>query len=122
MTDRHSRRRSPSTNASSARTCPRCGSTREPRRRDKVRGQELESALSVRNLALLGRILATAALRRTESRGAHFRLDHPQTDDAHWRVVTRFEWGPAGALEFHRDPVKTPAGNPAPLSPQSPVD
>ena len=41
---------------------------------DKVRGQELESALSVRNLALLGRILATAALRRTESRGAHFRL------------------------------------------------
>ena len=40
---------------------------------DKVRGYELESALSVRNLALLGRILATAALRRTESRGAHFR-------------------------------------------------
>ena len=28
---------------------------------DKVRGEELESALSVRNLALLGRILAIAA-------------------------------------------------------------
>ena len=39
---------------------------------DKVRGDELESALSVRNLALLGRILATAALARAESRGAAF--------------------------------------------------
>src|SRR4029450_8114782 len=73
---------------------------------DKVRGQELESALSVRNLALLGRILATAALRRTESRGAHFRMDHPETDNTNWRVVTRLEVGPRGALVFHADPVK----------------
>jgi len=76
---------------------------------DKARGQELESALAVRNLALLGRILATAALRRTESRGAHFRLDHPEADDAHWRVVTRLESGANRALEFHADPVKRPA-------------
>jgi succinate dehydrogenase/fumarate reductase flavoprotein subunit len=73
---------------------------------DQERGQELESALAVRNLALLGRILATAALRRTESRGAHFRLDHPETDDARWRVVTRLEMGPGGTPEFHTDPVK----------------
>jgi fumarate reductase (CoM/CoB) subunit A len=73
---------------------------------DHDRGQELESALAVRNLALLGRILATAALRRTESRGAHFRLDHPEADEARWRVVTRLELGPSGALEFHTDPVK----------------
>jgi succinate dehydrogenase/fumarate reductase flavoprotein subunit len=73
---------------------------------DKVRGEELESALAVRNLALLGRILATAALARTESRGAHFRLDHPDTDDVRWRVVTRLQPGADGALEFHTDPVK----------------
>ena len=73
---------------------------------DKVRGEELESALSVRNLALLGRILATAALARTESRGAHFRLDHPGADDAHWRVVTRLQQGANGVLEAHVDPVK----------------
>jgi fumarate reductase (CoM/CoB) subunit A len=73
---------------------------------DKERGDELESALSVRNLALLGRILATAALRRTESRGAHFRLDYPKTDDAHWRVVTRLECGAGDAIEFRTDPVK----------------
>jgi fumarate reductase (CoM/CoB) subunit A len=76
---------------------------------DKERGNELESALSVRNLALLGRILATVALHRTESRGAHFRLDYPETDDARWRAVTRVSSGAGGALEFRTDPVKHPA-------------
>jgi succinate dehydrogenase/fumarate reductase flavoprotein subunit len=76
---------------------------------DYERGNELESALSVRNLALLGRLLATSALRRTESRGAHFRLDYPKTDEVHWRVVTRLEAGANGAIEFHTDPAKEPA-------------
>jgi len=80
------------------------------RRSDKVLGEELESALSVRNLALLGRILASACLKRTESRGAHFRLDYPDTDDVRWRVVTRLQSGANGAIEFHADPVKNPAG------------
>jgi len=75
---------------------------------DKVRGEELESALSVRNLALLGRLLALAALKRTESRGAHFRLDHPDTDDVRWRVVTRLQLGGNGEIEFYTDPVKEP--------------
>ncbi len=83
---------------------------------DKVRGEELESALSVRNLALLGRILATAALNRTESRGAHFRLDFPETDDVHWRVVTRLEAGADGAFEFHTDPVKEALTSGAPVA------
>jgi fumarate reductase (CoM/CoB) subunit A len=78
---------------------------------DSVRGAELESALSVRNLVLLGRILAKAALMRTESRGAHFRLDYPNTDDAHWRVVTRLQRGADGEIEFHADPVKPPAAS-----------
>src|SRR5262249_60113919 len=46
----------------------------EARGSAKVRGEELESALSVRNLALLGRIVATAALARTESPDAHLPL------------------------------------------------
>jgi fumarate reductase (CoM/CoB) subunit A len=79
------------------------------RNSDKVRGEELESALSVRNLALLGRILATACLKRTESRGAHFRLDYPETDEARWRVVTRVQAGANDALEFYTDPVKEQA-------------
>jgi L-aspartate oxidase len=33
----------------------------------------------------VGRLIARAALRREESRGAHFRLDCPQRDDLHWK-------------------------------------
>jgi succinate dehydrogenase/fumarate reductase flavoprotein subunit len=78
---------------------------------DKIRGEELESALSVRNLALLGRVLALAALRRTESRGAHFRLDYPGTDDVRWRAVTRLQLGAKDAIEFYLDPAKAPASS-----------
>ncbi len=78
-----------------------------------MRGEELESALSVRNLALLGRILATASLARTESRGAHYRLDYPDTDDANWRRVTRVRHGAQGDIEVRSDPVKEVVAEPA---------
>ena len=43
------------------------------------------------NLTTVGRLIAQAALRRTESRGAHFRTDFPRRDDLHWhrRVAQR---------------------------------
>ncbi len=66
----------------------------------KVMGQELESALSVANLALLGRILGTAALNREESRGAHFRIDFPAPDDKNWRVATRLTQHAPGSIHF----------------------
>jgi len=39
-----------------------------------------------RNLATVARLIARAALRREESRGAHFREDFPQRDDVHWKI------------------------------------
>ena len=39
------------------------------------------------NLALVARLVATAALQRTESRGAHHRADHPGTDPAWARHI-----------------------------------
>ncbi|MGO8867999.1 MAG: FAD-dependent oxidoreductase [Alphaproteobacteria bacterium] len=80
----------------------------------KVLGEELESAFAVRNLALLGRILATACLKRRESRGAHFRLDYPHADDVRWRVVTRLQAGANGQIEFRTDLARNPADSSAP--------
>ena len=42
------------------------------------------------------RLVAEAARFRRESRGTHFRTDHPERDDAAWRVHTRIV--PEGAL------------------------
>ena len=36
------------------------------------------------SLVTVGRLMARAALRRTESRGGHFRADFPSRDDVHW--------------------------------------
>jgi succinate dehydrogenase/fumarate reductase flavoprotein subunit len=37
------------------------------------------------SLVTLGRLIARAALRRTESRGGHYRTDYPERDDIHWK-------------------------------------
>jgi len=45
------------------------------------------------NLLTIARLIARAALRREESRGAHYRDDYPQRDDINWkrRVAERID-------------------------------
>jgi L-aspartate oxidase len=38
------------------------------------------------NLITVARLITRAALRREESRGAHFRQDFPERDDIHWKI------------------------------------
>ena len=45
--------------------------------------------LEFRNMRLIGEMVCRAALARTESRGAHFRSDYPDENDAQWRVNLR---------------------------------
>jgi len=40
----------------------------------------------VQNMLTVGALITNAAMSRTESRGCHYRLDYPSSDDAHWRV------------------------------------
>jgi len=50
-------------------------------------GRELEgvAAWEMANLVTLGGLVALAAARRQESRGAHYRTDFPQRDDQNWQ-------------------------------------
>jgi aspartate oxidase len=56
--------------------------------------------LAGRNLLLVARLIATAALRRAESRGAHWRSDYPQADAAlACRSFVQPQLGPLASLD-----------------------
>lgn len=59
---------------------------------------ELSYALRLEGMLRLALVTAMGALARTESRGAHCRIDHPERDDANWLNRTLARW-PQGASE-----------------------
>ena len=47
----------------------------------------------LQNMLCVARLMIDAALRREETRGAHYRIEFPQTDDARWRRHVTFQRG-----------------------------
>ncbi|MBW2145877.1 MAG: succinate dehydrogenase flavoprotein subunit [Deltaproteobacteria bacterium] len=65
---------------------------------------ELTERIELGHMIDLAEVIATAALTRRESRGAHFREDFPHRDDADWLRHTLVFRGPDG-LEVRTKPV-----------------
>ena len=65
--------------------------------------RERVEALEIQGSVQTCRMIAEAAIRREESRGAHFRQDFPETDDAKWNVHLVLE--PSGKGDFTISPV-----------------
>ncbi len=98
------------TSASSARAekLERAGSTSSPscasatssvvvEDKGDVFNTDLIQALELGSMLEMADCLVTAGLARTESRGAHSRLDYPERDDEHWLKHTISRWDDGGA-------------------------
>jgi fumarate reductase (CoM/CoB) subunit A len=70
----------------------------------RERHECLRLSVETRNLVQVARLLATAALHREESRGGHYRLDFPQTDDARFRANIVL-WQSDGRIRHEVRPV-----------------
>ena len=71
------------------------------KREPELKADDLHGLMRVheaKNIRLNAEIMATASLERRETRtgSAHWRLDYPQTDDAHWRKFVIVQRGDAG--------------------------
>jgi succinate dehydrogenase / fumarate reductase flavoprotein subunit len=56
------------------------------------------------NMLEIARVITLGALRRDESRGAHFKPAYPERDDPNWLKTTKARWTPDGPA-FEYEPV-----------------
>jgi len=59
----------------------------------------------LRNMLTIARLITRAARERDESRGCHFRGDHPQRNDAAWHADLELQRAPGGEVETRRVPL-----------------
>ncbi|MGB6200762.1 MAG: succinate dehydrogenase (quinone) flavoprotein subunit, partial [Candidatus Acidiferrales bacterium] len=68
--------------------------------------QTLNFARELENMLVLARVITLGALARDESRGAHYKPDFPERDDANWLKTTRASYKD-GRIELNYEPVDT---------------
>jgi len=72
----------------------------------KLYNPEWYDAICLRSMLLVSEAIVRSALLRQESRGAHFRSDHPGRDDAHWFVNVNVMKGKEGRMEATTTPIQ----------------
>jgi len=72
--------------------------------RTKWSNQTLNFARELENMLILARVVTLGALQRNESRGAHYKPDFPERDDANWLKTTRAKYCD-GEIRLTYEPV-----------------
>ena len=81
--------------------------------RSNVYNTDLFSVLELGNLLDVAQTLAEGALARTESRGAHQRLDHPERNDEKFLQHTLAHYSGKDAPRIEYEPVLITRSQPA---------
>jgi len=68
----------------------------------KAFNTDLLEALELGSLLGIAEVILVSAIARKESRGAHYREDFPERDDAHWLQHTLVQKGREGPSVFHK--------------------
>jgi succinate dehydrogenase / fumarate reductase, flavoprotein subunit len=68
--------------------------------------QTLNFARELQNMLILARVITLGAIARNESRGAHYKPEFPERDDAKWLKTTRAKWVD-GEIQLTFEPVDT---------------
>jgi succinate dehydrogenase / fumarate reductase flavoprotein subunit len=72
--------------------------------RTKWSNQTLSFARELYSMLILARVITLGALARNESRGAHYKPDFPERNDAEWLKTTRAKWV-NGEIKLTYEPV-----------------
>ncbi len=70
--------------------------------KSRVFNLELQEALEFSNMLRVAEVIVYSALKRTESRGAHLRLDFPERNDEDWLKHTLVFESPTGLQETYK--------------------
>jgi succinate dehydrogenase / fumarate reductase flavoprotein subunit len=81
--------------------------------RGRWANHEISFVKQLWNMLELARVMTLGALRRDESRGAHYKPDFPERNDAEWLKTTKARWTSDGP-EFTYDPVDVTLLTPRP--------